>query len=405
MHRFKHSLLHPRFGPSFNIPIRFNHDHSLSDIGSMASRLRSRSVIRFSGPDTLKFLQGLVTNDVRRLGEPVGNAERISNVPTPNMSFATVPPMYAALLTPQGRFLYDFFLYRPSRSEERVDPTGSAPGSDPNGEFELFADVDSQALDDILRTLKRYRLRSKVTIENVAEDFSCWQRYGNNLSSKCASGEDPEGVAIGWGSGTDLAATSSSQGNEHGWQWFRDPRLEILGYRGIFPSTTEAPLVGADKETHEDNYLLWRLEKGVAEGSTEIPKGEAIPLEYNLEGLNAISFDKGCYVGQELVARTHHRGVIRKRVLPLKFLSSCGKVEDQRVVSGSEVLNAETGKKIGTVTTALACQGLGLLRLEEALKQPNTLTVQGQVDVKVEAIKPNWWPLEWFQENQQIAVA
>lgn len=121
----------------------------------MASRLRSRSVIRLSGPDTLKFLQGLLTNDVRRLGVTVGEAERTSNVPTPNVSFGTAPPMYAALLTPQGRFVYDFFLYRPSRPGERLDPTGSASGSVPDGEFELFADVDSQVLDDILQMLKR----------------------------------------------------------------------------------------------------------------------------------------------------------------------------------------------------------------------------------------------------------
>lgn len=142
-----------------------------------------------------------------------------------------------------------------------------------------------------------------MDIENVAEDFSCWQRYGGNLSSKSKSGEEPEGAGIGWGSGTDHAGTSASQGNEQGWQWFKDPRLDILGYRGIFPSITErefshelhskeklwilsrnfqvlsytvfnaAPLVEADKETAEENYLLWRLEKGVAEGSTEIPKG------------------------------------------------------------------------------------------------------------------------------------
>lgn len=53
--------------------------------------------------------------------------------------------------------------------------------------------------------------------------------------------------------------------------------------------------------------------------------GEAIPLEYNFVGLNAISFDKGCYVGQELIARTHHRGVIRKRLIPLQFIDSSGK--------------------------------------------------------------------------------
>ena len=52
--------------------------------------------------------------------------------------------------------------------------------------------------------------------------------------------------------------------------------------------------------------------------------GEAIPLEYNFVGLNAISFDKGCYVGQELIARTHHRGVIRKRLVPLRFIDSNG---------------------------------------------------------------------------------
>lgn len=52
--------------------------------------------------------------------------------------------------------------------------------------------------------------------------------------------------------------------------------------------------------------------------------GEAMPLEYNFAGLNAISFDKGCYVGQELIARTHHRGVIRKRLLPLRFLNDNG---------------------------------------------------------------------------------
>lgn len=155
MHRIKPSLLLPRFIPSSNIPLRRNHDRCLNEVGTMAFRLGSRSVVRFSGPDTLKFLQGLLTNDVRRLGEQVSEAERTSNVPTPNVSFATVPPMYAALLTPQGRFLYDFFLYRPSRPEERFDATGCRPGSDPNGEFELFADVDSQVLDEIIQTLKR----------------------------------------------------------------------------------------------------------------------------------------------------------------------------------------------------------------------------------------------------------
>lgn len=149
----------------------------------------------------------------------------------------------------------------------------------------------------------RYRLRSKVDIENVSGEFSCWQRFGGNLSCNTSSTEEPEAVAVGWGGSVDHAGASSAQGNNLGWQWFRDPRLKSLGFRGIFLSNTTrktsllskpacqghfssifyrkdfhygfyaAPLVESDKAADEELYLLWRMEKGVAEGSTEIPKG------------------------------------------------------------------------------------------------------------------------------------
>lgn len=379
---------------------RFSH---LETEGPVASLLKSRSVVRFRGPDTLKFLQGLLTNDVRRFGEPSG--ERTSTLPTPNMPTVSVPPMYAALLTPQGRFLYDLFLYKPPRPDAKLDGTGSGPGPAAD-ELEIFADVDATVLDELLATFKRYRLRSKVEIENMANDFTCWQRYGKNLSEKASSAEEPEAASVGWGAGVDRSAMSASRGVSVGWQWFRDPRLEALGFRGIFPSDITPPLVEADKETEEQNYLLWRIQKGVAEGSTEIPKGEAIPLEYNLAGLNAISFEKGCYVGQELVARTHHRGVIRKRLLPLRFVNDKGEEMEQTVAPGSELIDAASHKKLGTVTTQLGCRGLGLLRLEDAFRGSDTLTIKGHENVKVEAIRPDWWPAEWFLEHQQhTAVA
>ncbi|KAF5478422.1 hypothetical protein F2P56_004982 [Juglans regia] len=396
MHRFKSSLRYPKFAAYSFVSKRFSH---LETTGSLASLLGSRSVVRFRGPDTLKFLQGLLTNDVRRFGEPLG--ERTSTFPTPNLPAMSVPPMYAALLTPQGRFLYDLFLYVPPRPEAKLDRNGSGPGSNSDESFQLFADVDATVLDELLQTFRKYRLRSKVEIENVAEDFSCWQRYGGNLSEKSLSAEEPEAASVGWGGGVDRTGVSASRGVNLGWQWFKDPRLDSLGFRGIFPSDTIPPLVEADKETDEQNYLLWRLQKGVAEGSTEIPKGEAIPLEYNLAGLNAISFDKGCYVGQELVARTHHRGVIRKRAVPLRFLSDSGEDVEQKVAPGSEVKDDSSHKKVGTVTTALGCRGLGLLRLEDAFKGSGALTIQGREDVKVEAFRPDWWPAEWFQEHQQ----
>lgn len=371
-------------------------------MGPVASRLKSRSVVRFTGPDSVKFLQGLLTNDVRKFGEPV--REKVSTLATSNMPTVGNSPVYAAILNPQGRFLYDFFLYRPPRPDEMFDPTGSGPGPRPE-EVEVFADVDGSVVDELIETLKRYRLRSKVDIDNVGKEFYCWQRYGGNLSEKSTSTEEPEAASVGWGGNVDRSAVSSSRGNEDGWEWFKDPRLECLGFRGIFPSSSIPPLVEADKETDEQNYLLWRLENGVAEGSTEIPKGEAIPLEYNLAGLNAISFDKGCYIGQELIARTHHRGVIRKRLLPLKFIDDNGKELEQRVAAGSVVVNPSSGKKVGNVTTALGSRGLGLLRLEDAFRGSSALVVEGNESVKVEAIRPKWWPAEWFLDHQDNTAA
>ncbi|KAM3207003.1 hypothetical protein ACQJBY_062284 [Aegilops geniculata] len=378
--------------------------------GVLASRLASRAVVRFRGPEAARFLNSLLTNDVLLSHASSSQPQRYA--PTPNLPARAPPPRYAALLTPQGRFLYDLFLYRPAPRSQMLDRTGSAPqtgerpGGEEDGDGEVLADVDAAEVDELLACFKRYRLRSKVEIDNVSEEFLCWQRFGTDVAHSGPSTQEPEAQSIGWGQGSDHAAESSAQGNGHGWQWLKDPRLGILGYRGIFPADTIPPLVEADKEADERHYLLWRIENGVAEGSTEIPKGEAIPLEYNLAGLNAISFDKGCYIGQELIARTHHRGVIRKRLIPLKFVDENDKELEQAVAPGSDVVDDASGKKVGTVSTALGSRGMGLLRLEAALKENAILAISDNRDVRVKAIKPDWWPAEWTEVlGQQSAVA
>ncbi|KAK4389414.1 putative transferase, mitochondrial [Sesamum angolense] len=414
MHRFKSSLQFLKFRPlsssAYNCPKLFSSQTPLQSAGPMACLLKTRSVIRFKGPETIKFLQGLVTNDVRSLDEPEPAAE---NTFTPNMPVCVAPPVYAAMLTPQGRFLYDFFLYRAPRTDEKLDWTGSGPGPDP-GELEIFADVDGSVMDELLPTLKRIlrvfkdlfskQLNSIFDKKLNVLKISLAARFGGNLPEKSSSLEESEGDSVGWGGNVDLTGVSASRGSALGWQWNKDPRLACLGYRGIFPSNAP-PLVEADKETDEGNFLLWRLEKGVAEGSTEIPKGEAIPLEYNLAGLNAISFDKGCYIGQELIARTHHRGVVRKRLIPLRFLREGGKEVEQKVAPGSEVIDSTSQKKVGTVTTAIGSRGLGLLRVEEAFKGSGSLSIKGQEDVNIETIRPKWWPSEWFLDHQQQSAA
>lgn len=72
----------------------------------------------------------------------------------------------------------------------------------------------------------------------------------------------------------------------------------------------------------------------------------------------------------------------------------------QKVAPSSEVISLKSGKKAGTVTTALGSRGLGLLRLEEAFKGPGNLVIKGQEDAKVDTIRPEWWPSEWFPDHE-----
>ncbi|KAH9331453.1 hypothetical protein KI387_003561, partial [Taxus chinensis] len=118
-----------------------------------------------------------------------------------------------------------------------------------------------------------YRLRAKVEIQDVSKDMAAWQRFGGVLVDESAVNKDAEAEGIGWGGGSDFAGCAAAQASIQGWNWFKDPRLVSLGFRGIFPSDSLPPLVEADKEVDEQYYLLWRLEEGVPEGSTEIPKG------------------------------------------------------------------------------------------------------------------------------------
>jgi folate-binding Fe-S cluster repair protein YgfZ len=118
-------------------------------------------VVRFRGPEAARFLNSLLTNDVLAHA-PSTEPQRYA--PTPNVPARAPPPVYAALLTPQGRFLYDLFLYRPAPRSQMLDRTGSAPetGERPSGEGgekeeggEVLSDVDAAEVDDLLACFKR----------------------------------------------------------------------------------------------------------------------------------------------------------------------------------------------------------------------------------------------------------
>ncbi|KAJ0040423.1 hypothetical protein Pint_28654 [Pistacia integerrima] len=135
----------------FSMCRRLHNKANLHNAGSMASPLKSRSIVRFSGPETIKFLQGLLINDVLKFGEPPGEREKTSTLPTPNLPYESASPVYAVLLTPQGRFLYDLFLYSLPRPNEKLNRSRSGPALNKGyGSVDVFADVDGSLLDELL---------------------------------------------------------------------------------------------------------------------------------------------------------------------------------------------------------------------------------------------------------------
>ena len=181
------------------------------------------------------FLQGLISNDIKKLSES--------------------HPLYAALLTPQGKYLHDFFLIR--------------------DKGRILLDCEAARLPQLLQLLSLYKLRSKVTLEKL--DTAVIAAWENSVGE----GTSPIGLP--------------------------DPRLPELGFRiygGDVPSAWE-------KATTED-YDRMRLQLGVPDGSRDLIIDKTFLLEAHFEALNGVDFNKGCYVGQEVTARSKFRGQVRK---------------------------------------------------------------------------------------------
>lgn len=126
---------------------------------------------------------------------------------------------------------------------------------------------------------------------------------------------------------------------------------------------------------------------GVPEGVHDLPPGVALPLESNLAFMNGISFTKGCYIGQELTARTHHTGVIRKRLFPVQL---SGRLPVGSIAPGTSVLT-ESGQAAGKYRAGLGDVGLALLRTEK-IKGPLHIRTSESGLVALTASVPDWWP-------------
>ena len=205
----------------------------------VATTLTDRAVIRLAGEGVCDFLQGLVTSDV-----------------------AGELPVWAGLLTPQGKCLFDFMVW--------------ADGDD------LLLDCETEAADDLIKRLAIYRLRRPITIERHPA------------------------LAVHW----------SPDGAD-------DPRLPDLGHRWLIPPRDgegdHAEHGGGGGEANSA-YREHRLRLGVCEGRAEL--GDILWLECNAIELNGVSFSKGCFVGQENTARMNWRSKINRRLLVVETAES-----------------------------------------------------------------------------------
>ncbi|GAA5863274.1 hypothetical protein JCM3774_000839 [Rhodotorula dairenensis] len=236
--------------------------------------LPSRSLLAVRGPDAAAFLQGLVSNDVRRLA-PRGDED------DPEKQRI----LYANILKADGRYMHDIMLHR-----------SLSPEDDPATSF--LIDHNAAATTPLRTYLRRHKLRSKLQI---------------------GSGPDPDlVVAAAWRNPLDLVGDGQSSDAEvaaaeewleerkKGW----DPRVVGMGRRWVEPRDGEKPPSELFEPVSPEHFHLHRLVHAVPEGPADFP---ALPLEANIDFMNGVDYRKGCYVGQELTARTHHKGIVRKR--------------------------------------------------------------------------------------------
>jgi tRNA-modifying protein YgfZ len=250
-------------------------------------------------------------------------------------------PRFAALLTPQGKIIIDCIV-------------AEAPGADGGG---FFLDCPRALAVDFVQKLNFYKLRAKVICEDLSEVL---------------------GV---------LAVWDGSGDTEYGLV-FPDPRLPALGQRVMLPphrAKEAAADLGAELVDAKD-YEAHRIALGVPRGGLDFMYGDAFPHEADMDQLAGVDFDKGCYVGQEVVSRIEHRGTARNRIVPV---TADGFVPD----AGIPVMAGE--KQVGTTGSAAGERGLAMLRLDrvaDAMAAGLPLTAGG---VMLSMRKPGWATFAW----------
>ncbi|XP_075070233.1 iron-sulfur cluster assembly factor IBA57, mitochondrial [Mixophyes fleayi] len=287
-----------------------------------------RELLRLRGQQAPTFLQGLMSNDAERLREGA---------------------VYAHLINVQGRSLFDVILYRCSAEQDE--------------QSDVLLECDVSAVEPIQKHLQVYNFRKKVEVSPCPE-LSVWAVIPSQEKQDPPADRLPHPAV--------LCAP--------------DPRVAVMGWRVVAETGGNVQdLLPGTRLGNFMEYSKHRYECGIPEGVKDIPPGVALPLESNVVFMNGISFSKGCYLGQELTARTHHTGVIRKRLVPVR-LSSPLPTEAE----GLDIV-ASSGKSAGKYRAGVEDTGLALLRLAH-INEELQINTDSQGPVNVKASVPTWWP-------------
>jgi tRNA-modifying protein YgfZ len=247
----------------------------------MLCHLTDRSLLRLQGEELRGFLQGIITNNITLL--------------------ETQPALFAALLSPQGKLLHDFFLTH-----------------DPDATDALLLEAHSDHMQALVALLTTYRLRAKITFTPLPD----WQVYA------------------------EIGNDASLQGDV----MFQDPRHPEMGAR-IYARTA----LSVDSH-NTDAYEKHRLHIGIPEAAKDAVAGRSFPLELGYDRLHAVDFSKGCYVGQEVTARSRFRGTLRKGLYHAY-------AEVPLPPAGTEIMQTD-GIAIGEMRSSYEGVGLAMLRHE-----------------------------------------
>ncbi|MCV3240117.1 YgfZ/GcvT domain-containing protein [Mesorhizobium sp. ZC-5] len=289
--------------------------------------LANRTIVSVSGPDAEHFLQNILTTDLDKLAAGVAKP--------------------GALLTPQGKILFDFLISR-------------------RGADGFLLDCRTDVADDFVRRIMLYKLRAKVEITK----------------------RDQQLVSVSWETDSGASHSDSTRSlSETGLRDLRFPQSNAV-YRSC---DTALPGTGT-----EADWAALRVAHGIAESGSDYALGDAFPHDVLLDQMDGVGFKKGCYVGQEVVSRMQHRGTARRRILIVA-------AEQDLPPAGTDITAG--GRSVGTLGTVVGTGGLAIARIDRVKDAVDSGTPLLAGDVGVTLSIPSWAKFSFPQDAANAADA